>query len=281
MITKKYKYPTVLSIAGSDSGGGAGIQADIKTISALGCFATTAITAVTVQNTQGVKGIHSVPVDIVIAQIEAVMQDIEPSAIKIGMLDRAELILAIADKLRAYPSLPIVLDPVMVATSGHRLTTDNTLAALKEELCPLSTILTPNLDEAAILYGKEIASLEEMKIAARDLLKYGSQSVLLKGGHLKSDKLFNVLSMRSGEDYIYPSAYIATNNTHGTGCSLSSALASFLALGYSLQEAVTSANAYVHGAIAAGADVKTGNGNGPIDHLYKPEKLIKHVLDTA
>lgn len=280
MITKKYSYPVVLSIAGSDSGGGAGIQADIKTISALGCYATTAITAVTAQNTLGVTAIHGIPIHNVIKQMDAVLEDIRPNAIKIGMLDRKELILAIADKLKEYPDIPIVLDPVMVATSGDRLTTDDTIVALKENLCPLSTVLTPNLDEAAMLYGKEIRDLQAMKTASAYLLKYGGLSVLLKGGHLESEELFNVFRTSSGEQRVFSSERIGTNNTHGTGCSLSSAIAAFLALGQPLEEAVALASAYVHQAIAAGADVQTGKGNGPINHFHHPEKLKKYVLDT-
>ncbi|WP_028296904.1 bifunctional hydroxymethylpyrimidine kinase/phosphomethylpyrimidine kinase [Olivibacter sitiensis] len=280
MIAKQYRYPVVLCIAGSDSGGGAGIQADVKTISALGCYATTAITAVTVQNTQGVKDIHSIPINTVIGQIDAVMEDIRPDAIKIGMLDRKDLIAAIADKLKAYPNIPLVLDPVMVATSGDRLTSDNTVDVLKERLCPLSMIITPNLNEAAIFFGKRINDLPTMKIACADLLKHGAASVLIKGGHLEGEELFNVFHTANGEQRMFSSTRINTNNTHGTGCSLSSAIAAFLALGHPLHEAVSNAATYIHEAISAGADVRTGTGNGPINHFHQPEKLKKYVLDT-
>lgn len=281
MIIKKYHYPTVLSIAGSDSGGGAGIQADIKTISALGCYATTAITAVTVQDTKGVKDIYSIPVAVVVDQIAIVMEDIKPIAIKIGMLDRAELVHALVDELEKYPHVPIVLDPVLVATSGHKLTTDDTLAALKERLCPISTVMTPNLDEAAIFYGKQISTKEEMKHAAKELMKYGGASVLIKGGHLYGNELFNVLETTTDGQFVFPSKAIATHNTHGSGCSLSSAIASYLALGNSIPRSVEMACDYVHQAIATGADVKTGGGNGPINHFYAPKTLEKHELDNA
>lgn len=271
----KYRYPVVLSIAGSDSGGGAGIQADLKTMSALGCFGTTAITAVTVQNTLGVSGIHPIPVDFVKAQIKAVMGDLKPSAVKIGMVHSVELAIAIAEVLAGYPKVPIVFDPVMVATSGYRLIESDTAAMLKKELFPLAQIVTPNLDEAAILAEIEINTLADMKAAATQIMQYGCNAVLVKGGHLKGPDLFDVYLDKHGDERIFRSTAIDTPNTHGTGCSLSSAIASFIALGYNLNKAVMQSKLYVQHAIEHGKDVKTGNGHGPLNHFFDPQKLIK------
>jgi len=275
----KYRYPVVLSIAGSDSGGGAGIQADLKTMSALGCFGTTAITAVTVQNTLGVSGIHLIPVAFVKAQIKAVMDDLKPSAVKIGMVPSAELAIAIAEVLAVYPKVPIVFDPVMVATSGRRLIESDTIAVFKKELFPLAQIVTPNLDEAAILAEIEINTLADMKAAAVRIMQYGCNAVLVKGGHLKGPNLFDVYLDKHGDERIFRSTAIDTPNTHGTGCSLSSAIASFIALGYNLNKAVMQSKLYVQHAIEHGTDVKTGSGHGPLNHFFDPQKLMKLKLE--
>jgi hydroxymethylpyrimidine/phosphomethylpyrimidine kinase len=275
----KYRYPVVLSIAGSDSGGGAGIQADLKTMSALGCFGTTAITAVTVQNTLGVSGIHPIPVNFVKAQIKAVMDDLKPSAVKIGMVPGAELAIAIAEVLVGYPTVPVVFDPVMVATSGHRLIESDTVAVFKKELFPLAQIITPNLDEAAILAEIEINTPGDMKAAATKIMQYGCNAVLVKGGHLKGPDLFDVYLDKHGDERIFRSTAIDTRNTHGTGCSLSSAIASFIALGNDLNKAVTKSKLYVQHAIEHGKDVKTGSGHGPLNHFFDPQKLIKLKLE--
>ena len=274
----KYRYPVVLSIAGSDSGGGAGIQADLKTISALGCFGTTAITAVTVQNTLGITGIHPIPVDFVKAQIKAVMDDLKPSAVKIGMVHSAELATAIAHTLSEYPDVPIVLDPVMVATSGDRLIENDTVATLKKKLFPLARIITPNLNEAAILAGMEVGTLDDMKMAAVLIMQYACNAVLVKGGHLKGPDLFDVYLDKHGDERIFRSTAVDTPNTHGTGCSLSSAIASFLALGNNLNTAIAKSKLYVQNTIEHGKDVKTGNGHGPLNHFFDPQKLIKLKL---
>jgi hydroxymethylpyrimidine/phosphomethylpyrimidine kinase len=271
----KYRYPVVLSIAGSDSGGGAGIQADLKTMSALGCFGTTAITAVTVQNTLGVSGIHLIPVAFVKAQIKAVMDDLKPSAVKIGMVPSAELAIAIAEVLAVYPKVPIVFDPVMVATSGRRLIESDTTAMFEKDLFPLAQIVTPNLDEAAILAEIEINTLGDMKAAATRIMQYGCNAVLVKGGHLKGFDLFDVYLDKHGDERIFRSTAIDTRNTHGTGCSLSSAIASFIALGYNLPKAVMQSKLYVQHAIEHGTDVKTGSGHGPLNHFFDPQKLVK------
>ncbi|ALJ00788.1 bifunctional hydroxymethylpyrimidine kinase/phosphomethylpyrimidine kinase [Rufibacter tibetensis] len=275
---KYYTYPAVLTIAGSDSGGGAGIQADLKTFSALGCFGTSAITAITVQNTRGVTGIHSVPPEIVKGQIKAVMEDIKPAAIKIGMVHSPELVQAIAEQLRQYP-VPVVLDPVMVATSGDKLIQDETIQLLQQVLFPLAKVVTPNLDEAQILSGLSIRNVDEMQVAAQKILQTGCGAVLLKGGHLPGPRLYDVFLPQNGHLQVFESEFIQSQNTHGTGCTLSSAIAAYLALGLPLQQAITQARDYVHQAIDQGKDVKTGAGHGPLNHFFHPQPLQKHELE--
>ncbi|MFB9864263.1 bifunctional hydroxymethylpyrimidine kinase/phosphomethylpyrimidine kinase [Rufibacter immobilis] len=269
-----YQYPAVLTIAGSDSGGGAGIQADLKTFSALGCFGTSAITAVTVQNTRGVTGIHSIPASVVQGQIKAVMDDIKPAAIKIGMVHSPELVLAIAAQLKQY-QVPVVVDPVMVASSGDPLIKEETIALLQQELFPLAQVITPNLDEAQLLTGMSIQNVEEMQAAAQELLHTGCRSVLLKGGHLKGARLFDVYLPRQGDGHVYESAAIQSQNTHGTGCTLSSAIAAYLAQGHPTVEAIQHARHYVYQAIDQGKDVKTGEGHGPLNHFFSPRPMQK------
>lgn len=275
---KIYTYPAVLTIAGSDSGGGAGIQADLKTFAALGCFGTSAITAITVQNTRGVAAIHPVPAAIVQGQIAAVMEDIKPAAIKIGMVHSAELVQTIATQLKKY-AVPVVLDPVMVATSGDKLIADHTIEKLKQELLPLAAVVTPNLDEAQVLAGMQIRDVTDMKKAARVMLETGCRSVLVKGGHLKGPRLYDVYLHQNGDMRIYESVAIVSYNTHGTGCTLSSAIAAFLARGMELAEAIAHARGYVHQAIDHGKDVKTGEGHGPLNHFFEPQKLQKNALE--
>lgn len=270
-----YKYPVVLSIAGSDSGGGAGIQADLKTVSALGCYGTTAITAVTVQNTLGVSGIHPIPVAVVKAQIKAVMDDLKPSAIKIGMVHSAELAMGITEAISHYPTVPVVFDPVMVSTSGHYLIAKGTVETLKTHLFSLAELVTPNIDEAAILAEMEIKNVCDMKVAAKKIMQYGCNAVLVKGGHLKGPDLFDVYLDKYGQERVYKSAAIDSGNTHGTGCSLSSAIASYIALGDELQTAISNSKAYIQQAIAQGKDVITGCGHGPLNHFFDPQKLVK------
>ncbi len=273
-------YHRVLTIAGSDSGGGAGIQADIKSISATGSYAASAITAVTVQNTLGVEAVHSVPVATISAQIKAVLSDIGADAIKIGMLHSAEVVLAVRDALlqaEAEGWLPapynIVLDPVMVATSGHRLIEESAIKVLTEELLPLARVITPNIPEAEILAGRTIRAQEDLPEVARELSRKASKSnpvsVLMKAGHLTDDRLVDIF-YNAEEDRILelPSARVSTPNTHGTGCTLSSAFASFLAQGLSLDDAARAATSYIHGAIVSGASYTIGHGHGPVDHFY-------------
>ncbi len=274
-LEQQFKYHSALTIAGSDSGGGAGIQADLKTFSALGCFGTSAITAITVQNTCGVEAVHGVPPDIVAAQIFAVIDDIAPGAVKIGMVHSQELIHAIAGELKKFPELPVVLDPVMISTSGHRLIEPNTVSCLVDVLFPLSTLITPNIHEAEILTGISIKDLEGMKLAAQRLLKLGCGNVLLKGGHLPGSKLYDVLAKSGGKITVFESRHIESHNTHGTGCTLSSAIAAYLCREYDLVSAIESGISYVTQAVFEGADVNTGKGHGPLNHFFNPLKLIK------
>ena len=267
------RYVRVLSIAGSDSGGGAGIQADLKTFSALGCYGMTAITA---QNTLGVTGIHGVPPDMLRAQIDAVAQDIGVDAVKIGMLASPEVVRVVAQAIRTHRLPHVVLDPVMVATSGDRLIASETVQVLVNELFPLAAVVTPNLDEAALLLGREIEGIDDLDDAARDLLALGAPAVLLKGGHLKGERVVDLLATPAGLRQRLESARITTHNGHGTGCTLSSAIAAFLAQGLPLPQAVEKARAYILGAIAAGADVHTGQGHGPLNHGYAP--IVQRVL---
>ena len=273
------RYPRVLSIAGSDSGGGAGIQADLKTFSALGCYGMTAITAVTAQNTLGVTAIHGVPVEVLKAQICAVMDDIGVDALKIGMLHSPELVRVVAWAIDEYQIERVVLDPVMVATSGDRLIAEETVGVLVNELFHRVTLVTPNLDEAALLLGGAISNIAALDDAAARLLALGARAVLLKGGHLPGDEVVDVLAMRGETLQRLQSSRIASGNVHGTGCTLSSAIAAGLALGLSLPQAVAEARRYVLQAIAAGAQVRTGSGHGPLNHGHAPVPM--HLLPMA
>lgn len=264
-------YPVVLSIAGSDCSGGAGIQADIKTISALGAYAASVITAVTVQNTRGVKAVHIVPAEIVQGQIEAVMEDLRPDALKIGMVSEPALVKIIAGCLLKYPHCPIVYDPVMVSTSGRKLMAEDAIQLIKEELFPLTSLITPNLDETEVLTGKKITTAEEMKEAARQLSEEYHTAVLVKGGHLEGNEMQDVLFI-DGNTYIYKEKKIESRNLHGTGCTLSSSIATYLALGLPMDQAVGKAKSYVSKAIDAGKEIIIGHGNGPLCHFWGPEK---------
>lgn len=270
MQESKKQYHRVLTIAGSDPSGGAGMQADIKTISAMGCYAASAITSVVNENTVGVYGVFDIPVDFVKGQIESVLDDIGVDSVKIGMLHSPELIHAIADLLRERKISNIVLDPVMVATSGGDLMQSEAIDVLKKELIPLARIITPNIPEAEkLLGGRSIASVDDMKDAASDLTDMGA-SVLLKGGHLKGDVMIDVLcNLETMQRLELPSDKVKTDNTHGTGCTLSSAIASGLALGKSLTPAVIAAKEYITEAIKAGAEYEIGKGHGPVCHFWR------------
>ncbi|MCF3933119.1 bifunctional hydroxymethylpyrimidine kinase/phosphomethylpyrimidine kinase [Acuticoccus sp. M5D2P5] len=254
-----------LTIAGSDSGGGAGIQADIKTFSALGVYGASVITAITAQNTLGVSAIHSIPVDMVEAQFDAVIGDLDVKAIKIGMLADPAVIALLAKKLDGI-GIPVVLDPVMVAASGHRLVPEETVSALCDALIPLATLITPNIPEAAVLLGEaEADGLDMMRAQAHRLAALGP-AVLLKGGHM-SGEAADVFETEDGVETL-TSPRVATRNTHGTGCTLSSAIAASLAKGMTLPEAVRAGKTYISGAIAAADRLSIGKGHGPVHHFH-------------
>ncbi len=269
------RYVRVLTIAGSDSGGGAGIQADLKTFSALGCYGMTAITALTAQNTQGVSGIHAVPPEFLKAQLQAVLDDIGVDAVKIGMLHAPEIVRVVAWAIDHYRLRQVVLDPVMVATSGDRLIEQATVEVLREELFPRATLITPNLDEAALLLGQAIPAADALEGAARALLAQGAQAVLLKGGHLPGDWVTDLLLEPGQAPVRLQSARIPSRNVHGTGCTLSSAVACYLAQGLPLAEAVGQARAYILEAIRAGASVRIGQGHGPLCHGHQPVATVR------
>ena len=264
------RYARVLTIAGSDSGGGAGIQADLKTFAALGCYGMSAITALTAQNTVGVQGIHAVPPAFLKSQLQSVIEDIGVDAVKIGMLHEPGVVDVVAWVIEHYQLQRVVLDPVMVATSGDRLIADATVRELVERLFPLATVITPNLDEAALLLERPIQSVDELSVAAHALITQGAKAVLLKGGHLPGDHVVDVLARAHQADVVLSSPRIASRNTHGTGCTLSSAIAAHLALGEPLDNAVRMARAYIVAAIQAGARVQVGHGHGPLNHGHAP-----------
>ncbi|WP_164963101.1 bifunctional hydroxymethylpyrimidine kinase/phosphomethylpyrimidine kinase [Rubrivivax sp. JA1026] len=268
-----HRYARVLIIAGSDSGGGAGIQADLKAVAALGAYGMTAITALTAQNTLGVRAIHGVPPAMLRAQIDAVAEDIGADAVKIGMLHAPDIVHAVADALDAHRLAPVVLDPVMISTSGSRLLQDDAVQALVAELFPRAALVTPNLDEAGFLTGRRLDDEAGMAAAADELLARGAPAVLLKGGHLPGDEVADLLATRAGGRRWLRAPRIASANTHGTGCTLSSAIAARLALGDTLDAAVQAAHAYVRRALAAGAAVRTGAGSGPLNHGAAPERM--------
>jgi len=277
------EFKRVMTIAGSDPSGGAGIQADIKTISALGCYASSAITAVVDENTQGVTGVHPVPLDFVTGQIRSIMDDIGTDAIKIGMLHSAELVRAVRDTLDRYPETTnVVLDPVMVATSGDPLLERDAVETLRDVLIPRSAVITPNIPEAELLLGHKISAPSDMADAARELARLGA-SVFLKAGHtalcINDNKdsapdsdtviLTDIFYNRATGKMLELSApMVRTKNTHGTGCTLSSAIASYLASGYDIDESARRGKEYISKAIAAGAAYTIGKGHGPVHHFH-------------
>jgi len=277
------RYATVLAIATSDSGGCAGLQADTKTTQALGCFSCITQTGLSAQNTQGVQGVLPVPPAFVRLQMKSVLTDLEVDATKVGLVPNAAVCEAVAEGCCEFGLQNLVVDPVLVASSKDALAEDNVPAALKQWLFPLATLLTPNLDEARMLLGgRDILSLEHMQQAAFDLLELGPKAVLLKGGHLPlfisgGKKVVDVLVQREGPLVQLQHEYIETQNEHGTGCTLSSAIAAFLALGKPLAEAVGEACSYVHKALLFGKSIKTGKGHGPLNHAFAPVVLKPHI----
>ncbi|MFA6139157.1 MAG: bifunctional hydroxymethylpyrimidine kinase/phosphomethylpyrimidine kinase [Hyphomicrobium sp.] len=261
--------PVVLTIAGSDSSGGAGIQADLKTFAALGVYGASVLTALTAQNTRGVTAIHAVPAHFVTQQIDAVAGDLRVAAVKTGMLYDRDTVLAVVEGVRRHKLSPLVVDPVMVATSGDMLLELEAVEAVRRELLPLADILTPNLPEAArLLQLSEVADETGMEAQARALLALGPKAVLLKGGHGSGREAVDILVMRDAPPVRLALPRIDTRNTHGTGCTLSAAIAAGLARGDSIPDAVASAKRFVHDALNAGRNLKIGGGAGPVDHLH-------------
>jgi hydroxymethylpyrimidine/phosphomethylpyrimidine kinase len=253
----------VLIIAGSDSGGGAGIQADIKTVTALGGYAATAITAITIQNTRGVHGVHPVPVDVVEAQARAVLEDIGADVIKTGMLGTVELVNMLADLLDTYPDIPLILDPVMVATSGDVLIDDLAVAAIRDRLMPRAALITPNAPEASRLTGLPVTSTQEQADAGQKLVEMGAAAALVKGGHLPGSVITDVL-VTATSTTVFESDRQETRNTHGTGCTLASGIATGLADGAPLATAIEAAGQYLSEAIRRAPNF--GTGHGPVNH---------------
>lgn len=273
--SRTLRYPVVLSIAGSDSSGGAGIQADLKTLSSLGVYGATAITAITAQNTEGVHSQLAIPAQMVYDQIVAVIEDIQPAVIKIGMLSNVEVANVVADALTRY-ALPIILDPVMVSSSGHRLLSIEAQEVVKQRLLPMATLITPNIPEMEALTEMPLSTLDQKHAAASYLIALGAQAILLKGGHEEGTTKRDILYIKTGAgvDISYLSTpTVVTKNIHGTGCSLSSAIAAYVARGLDLTEAVEAAKSYIFEAIKAGADVSIGRGFGAVNHLFNPQKM--------
>ncbi|WP_353431415.1 bifunctional hydroxymethylpyrimidine kinase/phosphomethylpyrimidine kinase [Polynucleobacter sp. MWH-UH23A] len=277
LLPTSVRIPKVLTIAGSDSGGGAGLQADLKVTTALGGYGMSVITAITAQNTLGVTRIQDVDLDVVEAQIDAVFSDIGVDVVKIGMLASPEIVQTVAKTLRKYGVKQIVLDPVLRATSGASLGGDDTAQAMIKELFPLAYLITPNMDEASLLLGRDITSPDDFKLAAQELLDMGPQAVLIKGGHLDAThtQITDYLLWRTIEDNLeviqskeFKHYRVKTVNTHGTGCSLSSAIATYLAAGHDLSHAVAKAISYVEAGLEAGCFLSIGEGPGPLWHMH-------------
>ncbi len=259
----------ILSIAGSDPGGGAGIQADLKTFAALGCYGMAAVTALTAQNTKGVRGVHLAPPAFVAAQIDAIFEDIEVAAVKIGMLGSAEIVKVVAARLAFHKPPAIVLDPVLAATSGDALAQSGVEHAIVERLFALATLVTPNLDEAARLAGlTRPAAAKDVHAAAERLRRLGAKAVLITGGD-GAGETADDLFFDGAAAHIFSAPRVATGNTHGTGCTLSSAIAAWLGRGYALQEAIAVAKAYVTGALQAADELNVGGGCGPTHHFFE------------
>ncbi len=268
----------VLTIAGSDSGGGAGIQADLKTITALGGYGMTAITSVTIQNTQGVYGIHDLSPEEVYKQIEVVVGDIGVDSAKTGMLSNSEIIRAVAEAVRELKIPNLVVDPVFVAKSGDRLLREDSIGALKRDLLPLASVVTPNIPEAGELCGQEIRKLREVEECARRIHDMGPRAVVIKGGHLEGDKVIDVLYEGGDEFHYFVRDRVNTSHTHGTGCTFSSAIAVFLGRGFSVKKAVEKAKVYVHNAIERAPGL--GKGHGPLNHLWNIERCVEDFMHT-
>lgn len=273
MNTARYRYPTGITIAGSDSCGGAGIQADLKTFSALGVYGMSVITAITAQNTKKICGIQAVDAEVIKNQIDLLFEDFEVDAVKIGMVYRAETVSILADALRRYRPHWIVLDPVLISTSGNRLLEDAAVESMVSQLFPLANLVTPNIPETEFLTRRPIRSENDFEQAAQAFLQMGCSAILIKGGHgegkNKTDRYFS----KEGENRLFVHPTIESQNTHGTGCTLSSAIAAFLALGNPMPLAIEKAENYLAQAIEAGREIILGHGHGPVNHFFNPEKL--------
>lgn len=270
-----YRYPVALTIAGSDSGGGAGIQADIKTFSSLGVFGASAITAITAQNTQGVRGIQAISPEILRGQIEAILEDFIVDAVKIGMLHNKDAVKVVSETLPSFQQTSIILDPVMISTSGSKLLEDDAIRTIMDELFPKATLLTPNIPETEYLSGIKINNEADILLAARKLQKKGCNALLIKGGHIPGVETVDRLFINENNPICLVSPTVETFNTHGTGCTLSSAIAAYMALGHSLVEAVRLAKEYMNNALVHGANVCMGKGHGPVNHFFSPSALHK------
>ena len=259
----------ILTMAGSDSGGGAGIQADLKTITMLGAYGASVITAVTAQNTLGVKGVYDIPLEGIENQIDTVCQDFQFSAMKTGMLSKKEVVELITRKIIQYDLPNVVVDPVMVATSGDLLLQEDAVASVRDHLLPVATLITPNLQEAEVLSGEKIETLDDMKrVGSRLIQELGCKNVLMKGGHLSKMQATDLLCMQDGSYVTFPGKGIDTKNTHGTGCTLSAALAVFLGKGMDLPDAVKHAKDYLTKALYYAKEDRLGHGSGPVRHNY-------------
>lgn len=273
MNKSSQRYPAALTIAGSDSGGCAGIQADLKTFSSIGVFGASVVTSVTAQNTKEVRAVHPLSADIVRQQTEAVLDDIIIDVVKTGMLPSVEIIEMLASLIDAYNIRTIIVDPVMVATSGARLASSSTASAFRDFLYSRLTLITPNIPEAEALSGLTIQSEKEMYHAGDILLEQGCRSVLIKGGHLRSGQSTDILFQPDRKPLLFSSPRINSGNLHGTGCSFSSAIAAYMALGNELENAVSFAKSYISSAIYYGKDAITGKGYGPVNHFFEPQSL--------
>lgn len=278
METKLYRYPTALTIAGSDSSGGAGIQADLKTFSSLGVYGASAITAITAQNTRGVRSIQPIDTSVFKDQIDMVFEDLYIDAVKTGMIHNDKAAEITAQAIRQYQPLHLVVDPVMVSTSGTKLIEDSTIEIIKHTLFPLASVITPNICEAELLSGTTISSIADMQETAQKLLSFECKSVLLKGGHLSGNRMVDVFIDNEGNTAMFESELCNTNNTHGTGCTLSSAITANLAKGHALTEAIHLAKTYISAAIQNGADTFAGHGHGAVNHFFAPQPLHKVKL---
>lgn len=270
------KIHSILTIAGSDCSGGAGVQADVKTISAIGCYAASAITAVTVQNTLGVKDVFAIPAEVVKAQIEAVLNDLPIEAIKIGMVTDGNIIKMLTELLPQYPNIPVVFDPVLVSSNGYPLVEPKTLDIIRQALIPCCTLVTPNIPETEKLSGQTVTTLADMETAGRLIMQTGCKAVLIKGGHLSGNEKTDILltGQNPTDIYRFNAKQINSSNTHGTGCTLSSAIAAYMALGLPLTEAVQEGKNFLTAAMESAQDIYFGHGHGPLNHFFNPKKLI-------